>query len=415
MEGIPITDLMVQCCDYFRQQGRTSNPIRYQRMWENGILAYMSGLNLQSYTPDIGAAYLKGVDIEGLSSHESSNIICSIRVLDDMLKYGRIRKMCYSVPDVEFKGELGDKINAFIQYSKEIRRSKATITSYKTYLYRFYGFIRESGISMLADIKLDHILEFVGTYPTMSKEGVLKTMRVMYRFWLQEGFISNDILSLLKRIRCVKPKKLPSYFTPEEVSKIEASIEKSSSVGKCNYAMILLASRLGLRVSDIVGLEFSNINWDRNTISITTRKTLKYAEFPLLPDIGNALIDYIKGGRANSMSNRIFLSSRPPYNPLEAPTASQRIRACIRTSGVNVDGRKHGPHSLRHSLASTMLSNGVKMPTISEVLAHRNTQSTMSYLRIDMKEQIKCALNVPPVNDNFYTQKNGFFYETQDC
>ncbi|MCM1224242.1 MAG: tyrosine-type recombinase/integrase [Lachnospiraceae bacterium] len=374
----------------------------------------MSRQNNLLYSPEIGAAYLEGVNVEGMTPHEAADTVRCIRVLDDMCRYGRIRKTCYSVPEADFSGDIGGKINAFLQYSKEIRRSDATIGVYKCYLYRFYDFIVDIGIDMLEDIQLDHVLDFVGTYPSMSKEGVLKTIRVMFRYWEQEGYVRNGILDSLKRIRCVKPKRLPSYFTPEEISKIESSVERSSSVGKCNYAMILLASRLGLRISDITGLEFSNINWDTNIISITTHKTKKYAEYPLLPDIGNALIDYIQGGRANSTSDRIFLSGQPPYNPLKAPTGSQRIRACIRESGVNIDGRKHGPHSLRHSFASAMLENGVKMPTISEVLAHRNTQTTMSYLRIDMKEQLKCALEVPPVEDNFYTQKDGFFYGTKN-
>lgn len=414
MEGIPINDLMAQCCEYFMQQGRTSNPTRYRQKWENGILPYMSKQNNLLYSPEIGAAYLEGVNVEGMTPHEAADTIRCIRVLDDMYMYGRIRKTCYSVPETDFRGDIGKKILAFLQYSKEVRKTDSTIRSYKCYLYRFYDFIAGIGIDTLEDIRLDHVLEFIGTHPSMSKDGVLRTIRVLFRYWQQEGYVKNDIMDSLKRIRCAKPKRLPSYFTPEEISKIEASVERSSSVGKCNYAMILLASRLGLRISDITGLKFSNINWDTNIISITTYKTKKYAEYPLLPDIGNALIDYIQGGRANSASDRIFLSSRPPYDPMKTPTGSQRIRTCIRESGVNIDGRKHGPHSLRHSFASAMLENGVKMPTISEVLAHRNTQTTMSYLRIDMKEQIKCALEVSPVDDNFYTQKDGFFYGTQN-
>ena len=61
MEGIPITELMAQCCDYFREQGRTSNPTRYRRLWENGILPYMQTHGISLYTSDIGKAYLEEI------------------------------------------------------------------------------------------------------------------------------------------------------------------------------------------------------------------------------------------------------------------------------------------------------------------------------------------------------------------
>lgn len=412
MEGIPITELMAQCCDYFREQGRTSNPTRYRRLWENGILPYMQTHGISLYTSDIGKAYLEELDTSNMTTRDASQSLCCIRILDDMVKYGKLRSKCYSVPQCEFTGEIGRQIERFLEHSYEIRRAESTIASYKSYLSRFYEYVAEVGITNIKGIKTDHILDFVGTYPTMSKEGVLKTIRVMFAFWYQEGIVTMDVPLMLKDIRCPRPKRLPSYFTPEEIARIEASIERSSAVGKCNYAMLLLASRLGLRISDIVSLEFGNIDWDNNCIHKTTQKTGKHVDLPLLPDIGDALIDYLRYGRPKSHSNRIFLSSKPPYDPLRSATASARIKACISDSGVNVSGKKHGPHSLRHSLANALLANGAKMPTISEVLAHRNTQSTMSYLRIDMREQSKCALEVPLVNDSFYTQRNGFFYES---
>lgn len=402
---------MARCCDYFREQGRTSNPARYRRLWEKGILPYMQTHGISLYTSEIGKAYLTGLDMSFMTSRDASQYLCSIRVLDDMMKYGKLRSRSYSAPRCEFSGEIGGHIESFLKHSHEIRRSKSTIASYKSYLYRFYEYVTELRINGINGIRVDHILDFIGTYPTMSKDGVLKTIRVMFAFWHGEGLVTADVPLMLKGMRCTRPKRLPSYFTPEDIAKIEASIERSSAVGKCNYAMILLASRLGLRISDIVSMEFGNIDWDNNTIRKTTQKTGKHVELPLLPDIGDAIIDYLRNGRPKSDSHRIFLSSRPPYGLLRPSTAAARIKSCISASGVNVDGRKHGPHSLRHSLANAMLANGAKMPTISEVLAHRNTQSTMNYLRIDMKEQSKCALEVPPVDDSFYNQRNRFFYE----
>jgi integrase len=119
--------------------------------------------------------------------------------------------------------------------------------------------------------------------------------------------------------------------------------------------MVLLASRLGLRASDIAGLQFSDIDWDRNTITITMQKTEKVIELPLLADVGNAIIDYLRHGRRNPPLQNVFISERAPYVAATPEMVSNAIRAIVIRSGVDTSSRHHGPHSLRHSLASAML------------------------------------------------------------
>lgn len=78
---------------------------------------------------------------------------------------------------------------------------------------------------------------------------------------------------------------------------------------------------------------------------------------------------------------------------------------------LKIRNRKFGPHAMRHTLASQLLRNGTSLPVISETLGHEKTKTTMNYLRIDFKNLVKCALDVPPINQKFYDQKGGIFYE----
>ena len=174
--------------------------------------------------------------------------------------------------------------------------------------------------------------------------------------------------------------------------------------------MVLLASRLGLRASDIAGLQFSNIDWDRDTITLVMQKTGKAIELPLLADVGNAIIDYLQNGRPRSALQSVFLSGRAPYVAATKSMVSSAINAIICKSGIDVTAKHHGPHSLRHSLASAMLENGTMMPVISESLGHRSTETTLTYLKIDIMSLRKCALPVPSVPENFYMQRGGAFY-----
>ena len=204
--------------------------------------------------------------------------------------------------------------------------------------------------------------------------------------------------------------KLPSVYNADEIKRIEKTVEQSSAVGKRDYAMLLLTTRLGLRSSDIAGLAFGNLDWQRNLICLIQRKTKKIVELPLLTDVGEAIINYLKYGRPLSELQQVFLTATAPYGSVNRLVINGAISRIIRASGVNINGRKFGPHSMRHTLASQLLRNGTSLPVISEALGHSDTQVTMNYLRIDVNSLMRCALDVPLASINFYEQKGGVFY-----
>ena len=158
-------------------------------------------------------------------------------------------------------------------------------------------------------------------------------------------------------------------------------------------------------------MTFDEIDWESNLIIKKMVKTGNFIELPLLPEVGNAIIDYLKNGRPKSSAVNLFILHRPQYTSLTAYAVCSQINRLITLSGVNVTGKHHGLHSLRHSLASALLKQSTPIETISEVLGHQSCQSTMSYLSIDMESLRQCALEVPLVPDTFYNQKGGVFYE----
>jgi integrase len=174
---------------------------------------------------------------------------------------------------------------------------------------------------------------------------------------------------------------------------------------------MLLATRLGLRASDISHLSFNNIHWENSTIVLTQFKTGKKIELPLLSDVGEAIIDYLRYGRKKSVSSNIFLYTRAPFTSMTNAAVAGTLGRIIASSGVDTQGRKHGAHAMRHSLASRFLENKEPMPVISEALGHQSTITTMSYLRIDIESLRGCALDTPLVSKEFYEQKGGIYYE----
>ena len=119
--------------------------------------------------------------------------------------------------------------------------------------------------------------------------------------------------------------------------------------------MLLLASSLGIRASDIRTLQFSNIDWDKKMICLEQYKTKRDIDLPLLLEVGEAIIDYIINGRPKSDLKTVFLTAIHPYRPIATSTFSTVVSNYICQTGIEYKGRHHGVHCLRHSLATNML------------------------------------------------------------
>ncbi len=204
--------------------------------------------------------------------------------------------------------------------------------------------------------------------------------------------------------------KLPAYYTEEEIETLLKSVDRGNIVGKRDYAILVLAAYLGLRVSDIARLRFENLHWDQNTINLRQYKTDKNISLPLLPVVGNALLDYIQYGRPKSDDHYIFLLVISPFLPVRPQTIAVMINRRFTYAGLKSTDRKHGGHALRYSLVKELLNNKQSLPVISEVLGHKNTTSTRHYIRIDTESLGQCALDVPLVEPAFYNQEGGILW-----
>ncbi len=405
-------DLLIQdCLQFFSKKCYTQERIyKYRFLWRSGILPYMEEKNLTLFSSSVGKQYISDcIDVATIGPIERDKIR-SIQVLDDYLNLGFIRKRTVKPVEYPLSGDIGTEMEKLISHLQSLRRSSITIRNYRMYFNRFLSFLNKSGIHSIKGITEYIILKYISTTAN-NKVNIVSCLRVLFHFLFENHIISTEFDEVLKNHKWVKPEKIPSFYTADEVLHVEKSIDRSSGTGKRNYAMLLLASRLGLRASDIAYLQFSNIDWEKNEISLIQYKTGNPVTLPLLSDVGNAIIDYLKYGRCNSESQNVFISSRAPFVPATNTMVCAAINQVISNSKLQIDGRHHGPHSMRHSLACCLLENEVSLPIISETLGHASTDTTRIYLRIDIKSLLKCALPVPPIPNEFYTQKGGAYYE----
>ena len=406
-----INNLIENCVQFFTENHYVKDRIyNYKSLWRCGILRYMKEKKKTVYTSEIGRNFISDCFPEDDLRSRAREMVRSVRVLDDYLYLGYIRQRATVPVKHPLYGEMGAQMQKLINHLQSMRRSDNTIKEYELYLSRFLVYLNNEGITSINEISERHILKFVSTMLN-NKYSHISCLRVLFRYWYENQISNMNYEDLLKNYKWTRQEKIPSYYDANEICLIESSVERNSKTGKRNYAILLLASRLGLRASDIANLQFSNIDWEKNEISLRQYKTGNPIKLPLLCDIGNAIIDYLKHGRLKSDSQHIFLSCKAPYMPATRGIVFGIIRGIIETSNIPIEGRQRGPHSLRHSLAGSLLKNGIPIPVISGVLGHESSDTTMSYLRIDLASLQKCALPVPLISDNFYTQKGGAFYE----
>lgn len=409
-ENQTIDELLEDCTRYFEQNGYTRLRIeRYKSMWRNGVCHYMQASGITYYNRCVGEKFIH-TRISSNVTPAERDLIRSVSVLTEMQETGKVSKRTVHPVTRELKSPVGEAIESLLLHLKELRRNQTTINEHLLYLHRFQQYLDDHETILPKQIREEHILGFVSTQ-TNNNINVVSSLRVFFRYLYEERLLKTDLSYVLAHYKWVKREKLPSVYTAEEVKRIESSVNRSSAVGKRDYALLLLATRLGLRASDIAFLSFASLDWENSMIILNQYKTGQETELPLLAEIGEAIINYLRVGRVQSDSPNVFLSARAPYRPMTGKAVSNAVRQIIDASGVSIGQRKHGPHAMRHSLASRLLEHSVSLPVISESLGHQKTESTMTYLRIDRNALRQCALDVPMVDSDFYRQKGGTFYE----
>jgi len=290
----------------------------------------------------------------------------------------------------------------FMDSRKNAGISSRTLESYAIYLERFSRYLSDRKINNVAEIDTKHVHGFIQSSSSVYSISTIYCtcclLRVLFRYLFKQKMIIEDLSITVPSIRCSKKSKIPSAYSQKEILQLLACVDRGNPKGKRDYAILLIAIRLGIRASDICKLTFDNLKWESNTIEFKQNKTGDTIVLPLLNDVGEAVIDYIKYGRPAVETNNVFLRLCAPIGRLKAPTLHSIVTHYMNKSGILIPkGKKHGPHALRHSLASALLEKNIPMPVISEVLGHTDSKTTSTYLKIDILNLRKYALEVPPI------------------
>lgn len=398
---------------FLEQIGFHPSHIRKYRRNIERIQYFMREHGLINYTANECSQFIRQIIGNGEYKNLTRNDKDAIRCANILIEYQLTGIISYRINKERelLHGSIGSDIQSYLDYRESIEISPSTLYDNRLYLGRFQKYLDSVGRNNLHGLTQQDILGFIKSISYSTKATIhctLCTLRGFLRYLKREGILAIDWSYQVPKDCYRQEAKLPTTYTMDEVDRMLKAVDRGNPKGKRDYAMMLLAARLGLRSSDICGLTFENLIWAQNLIVLIQEKTKKRVELPLLTEVGNSIIDYLKYGRPVSDLPYVFIHANHGYRRLQEPTLHSIVWNYMRLAGIaNVDVKKHGPHALRHSLAGFLLENKTPLPVISEVLGHSSTESTKTYIRIDMKSLHQCALEVPSVNNSYY-RKGGF-------
>lgn len=365
----------------------------------NQLLKFMAQYGISKYSMDVGMRFISkqyGFKADGTLSHVNQGRLQDLTMLSEMQVHGtymmRRRNRNYHIPASYQKAT--NEFLAYRRYCGIIEKNMGTIS---LYLERFFHYLTSQEINNIECITGKHIhgyLRYISAYSDQSRSHMMRTVRQFLEFCWKNGYHSENLTDFAPNVHYDRRARIPSAYSYDDVIKILGTVDRSNPVGKRNYAIMLLIARLGLRTGDVCGLRFGNLDWEHNRLTLTQHKTGRPLTLPLLEDVGLAIIDYLKFGRPNSNSDSVFLCHKPPFQDFSSSSLYGIVSEHIRKAGLTTQGKKRGPHALRHSLASRLLEENVPLPVISEILGHATTETTAVYLSIDIEQLRRCALEV---------------------
>jgi len=388
-----VEDVIRDSQSMLEKQGyRIGKSRRHQTIWR-GLARYSQNEFGGEYSIEIGERFiqsLKDREIPLSVGYIRSNIIAvqrANRVIEGDTEW-RPSKPSLEYADSAYR----DEAKVYAEYLRNSGKTKCDIRSRMHVVTRFLHFVDESGVSRLNDISAPLIYEAFEN--AGDKNGFRKCVGAFFCYAHRHEITRHDFSAFVPHGSRHTP--VPTVYSKEEIEAIIEASAKSVKSGKRNKAIVLIAARLGLRSCDIAGLRFGNINHKTDMIEITQTKTKEPLALPLLPEIREALDNYVKNERAESDSDKIFLSNDTLHKgPIQPHTVYCIVSRIIDSSGVDTAGRRRGAHALRSSLATALLGEGYNHREVQEALGQKSPEAVKFYAKTEVEKLREYALPVP--------------------
>jgi integrase len=351
--------------------------------------------------PNSRAPAVEGYLEQRLQSCQSASrarfVRASVRIFLEADETGRFRRRVGKAP-LPMPAWLATIVDQYVRFLKLHRGSAArTVAKHLWQLRQFAEAAARTGVTNLAAIRPRHIQQFLidlRTQASVTRMAYATTLRSFLAWAYAAGVIAVDLRPAVTAPRRFKQRGIRDVLTDSDVARILAATDRASVTGRRDYAVLILAARYGLRPCDIRQLQLDNVHWREAIVAIHQAKTGRLLTLPLLPEVSDALIAYLRDGRPATDSRHVFVRHRAPFEPFVAANNLAAImRRALQRVGLDQRRGRRGLYLFRHTLANRMLAAGCPIKSIGDVLGHASTDATMEYASIDLAALRRVALS----------------------
>jgi site-specific recombinase XerD len=271
--------------------------------------------------------------------------------------------------------------------------SPATVAAYTIQLARFEQYVvaRRLTADALSPAVLDGFLAERRVHVCARSLGsTCAALRAFLRYLFREGTVRQDLSVTVDGPRTYTLSEIPRAISAEDVGRTLAAVERRSSVGRRDYAMLMLLVVYGLRAREVAALTLDDVDWRANVLHVRGRKAGRAGAYPMAPEVGEAVLDYLRHGRPETTDRRIFFHIAAPRAAITHTVVSCRAKVYLRKAGITVS--RPGSHTLRHSCAQRLVDAEFSLKVIGDFLGHRHAASTRIYSKVAIEALREVAL-----------------------
>ncbi|QDL38649.1 site-specific integrase [Rhodoferax sediminis] len=263
-----------------------------------------------------------------------------------------------------------------------------TIAHHQPAIRRFLFEVCPAGASDLGKIKQDEVIRYVECHAQdwspKSAKLMCWSLRAFLRYLHHTGLNPHALAGCVPSIRQWNLVGLPTHLSAAQVQKALDGCDRASAVGRRDFAILMMLSKIGLRADEVATLTLDDIDWRAGDMLVRA-KGRQRARMPIASDVGAAIVAYLQEGRPKSSCRQLFLRSLAPHTGFASASAITMIaKTALERAGIQ--GYAHqGAHIFRHSLATELLRSGATLTEIGHLLGHKSHDTTRIYAKVDIE------------------------------
>jgi site-specific recombinase XerD len=279
----------------------------------------------------------------------------------------------------------------FEEFGDYLRRERGlapkSIVRHQPFIRRFLHEVCPAGVGDLGRISQEDVIRYIERHArdwsTESGKAMCWSLRAFLRYLHHRGLNPLALAGCVPSIRQWKLASLPTYLSTAQVQKVLHGCDRATAMGRRDYAILMMLAKLGLRADEVATLTLDDVDW-RSGEMLVRAKGRQRARMPIPPDVGAAVVAYLRDGRPKSSCRRLFLRTLAPNVGFASGCAITMIaKTALERAGIR--GYAHqGAHIFRHSLATELLRSGATLSEIGQLLRHESHDTTRIYAKVDV-------------------------------